>query len=71
MTSKKLFEIGGYIAAAVLIDELQGRFCLDCPTRLNPKAPPATVRMSAHWEIYSSLDRKVRGAGFELLQAFC
>jgi S1-C subfamily serine protease len=47
------------LKVAVLIDELQGRFCLDCPTRLNPKAPPATVRMSAHWEIYSSLDRKV------------
>ena len=43
----------------VLIDDIKGRFCVDCPSLFNPKGVPATVVMTAHWEIYSSLDRRV------------
>ncbi|WP_374469790.1 S1C family serine protease [Phenylobacterium sp.] len=44
---------------AVLVDDIQGRFCIDCPHPLNPTGVPATVLMTAHWEIYSNLERKV------------
>ena len=52
-------EGGGDIKVAVLIDDLRGRFCMDCPNALNKNGVPATVMMAAHWEIYSNLDRKV------------
>jgi S1-C subfamily serine protease len=32
---------------------------MDCPNLLYRKGPAATVVMTAHWEIYSSLERKV------------
>lgn len=44
---------------AVLIDDMQGRFCRDCPNLFNRDAAPGSVRMTAHWEIFSSLERKV------------
>lgn len=47
------------LKVGVLIDDIKGRFCLDCPNLFNRKAAPATVVMTAHWEVYSSLDRKV------------
>ncbi|MBS0332715.1 MAG: trypsin-like peptidase domain-containing protein [Proteobacteria bacterium] len=43
----------------VLIDDIQGRFCVDCPNLFNHDGIPATVMMHANWEIYSTLDRKV------------
>jgi len=43
----------------VLIDDMKGRFCADCPNLFNPKGVPATVVMTANWEVYSTLDRKV------------
>lgn len=47
------------LKVAVLVDDLKGRFCIDCPNLFNAKAVPATVLMTAHWEVYSALDRKV------------
>jgi S1-C subfamily serine protease len=47
------------LKVGVLIDDIKGRFCEDCPSLLNPKGIPATVVMTAHWEVYSALDRKV------------
>jgi len=47
------------LKVAVLVDDMKGRFCDVCPTLLAPKTPPATVLMTAHWEIYSAVDRKV------------
>jgi S1-C subfamily serine protease len=43
----------------VLIDDIKGRFCVDCPNLINRNGIPATVVMRARWEIYSSLERKV------------
>ncbi|MDB5443355.1 MAG: hypothetical protein JWP73_1731 [Phenylobacterium sp.] len=47
------------LKVGVLVDDMKGRFCLDCPNPFNPKGIPATVVMTAHWEIYSTLERKV------------
>jgi S1-C subfamily serine protease len=47
------------LKAGVLIDQLNGRFCVDCPNMFNRNGIPGTVVMTAHWEIYSSLDRRV------------
>jgi len=47
------------LKVGVLVDDIQGRYCLDCPNLFNRKGIPATVVMTAHWEIYSSLERKV------------
>jgi len=47
------------LKVGVLIDDMKGRFCADCPNIFNPKGIPATVVMTANWEVYSSLDRKV------------
>jgi serine protease Do len=44
---------------AVLVTDMQGRFCRDCPNLFNRKAAPASVKMTAQWEIYSTLERKV------------
>lgn len=43
----------------VLIDDLKGRFCVDCPNLLNRGGIPASIVMTANWELYSALDRKV------------
>jgi len=43
----------------VLVDDIQGRFCVDCPNLFNRNGVPATVIMNANWEIYSTLERKV------------
>ena len=47
------------LKVGVLIDDIKGRFCLDCPSLFHPKDVPANVVMAAHWQVYSSLDRKV------------
>ncbi|MGH6910439.1 MAG: S1C family serine protease, partial [Phenylobacterium sp.] len=47
------------LKVAVLIDEIKGRYCTDCPTLLSRKTPPATASITAHWEVYSSLERRV------------
>lgn len=52
-------ESASNLKVAVLIDDMQGRYCVDCPNLFNRKGIPATVAMTAHWEIYSSLERKV------------
>jgi S1-C subfamily serine protease len=43
----------------VLIDEMQGRYCVNCPNIYTGKTAPATVLMTARWEIYDSLERRV------------
>jgi S1-C subfamily serine protease len=52
-------ESGADLKVGVLIDDLKGRFCVDCPNLFNRNGIPASVVMTAHWEIYSSLDRRV------------
>jgi len=47
------------LKVGVLIDDLKGRFCVDCPNLFNRNGIPASVVMTAHWEVYSSLDRRV------------
>jgi S1-C subfamily serine protease len=47
------------LKVGVLIDDIQGRYCVDCPNLLNRKGIPATVLLTAHWEIYASLERRV------------
>ena len=63
MASESLFDNVDAGAAdlkmGVLIDDIQGRYCIDCPNILNRKGIPASVVMTAHWEVYSSLERKV------------
>jgi serine protease Do len=47
------------LKVAVLVDDLKGRFCRDCGGLWNRKGVPASVMMAAHWEVYSTLERKV------------
>jgi serine protease Do len=47
------------LKVGVIIDDIQGRFCVDCPNLFNRNGIPATVIMTANWEVYSALDRKV------------
>jgi S1-C subfamily serine protease len=47
------------LKVGVLVDDIKGRFCVDCPNLFNRNGVPASVIMTAHWEVYSSLDRKV------------
>lgn len=47
------------LKVGVLIDDMKGRFCVDCPNLFSPKGVAATVVMTAHWEIYSALERRV------------
>lgn len=47
------------LKVGVLVDDIKGRYCIDCPNLFNQKGIPATVTMNAHWEVYSSLDRRV------------
>jgi len=42
----------------VRIDDIKGRFCVDCPNLFNRNGIPASVVMTANWEVYSSLERK-------------
>ena len=47
------------LKVGVLVDDIEGRFCTNCPSLFNPNGTPATVVMTARWEIYSTLERKV------------
>ena len=47
------------LKVAVLVDDLKGRFCRDCGGTWLRKSVPASVMMTAHWEVYSTLERKV------------
>jgi S1-C subfamily serine protease len=61
-SSESLFEENkgsADLKIAVLIDEMEGRFCRDCPNLFNRDAAPASVRMTAHWEVFSALERRV------------
>ena len=56
-----LFGGGGSTAdlkVGVRIDDIKGRFCVDCPNLFNRSGIPATVVMTAEWEIYSALERR-------------
>lgn len=63
VAEQSLFEDAGAGSAdlkvGVRIDDIKGRYCIDCPNLLNRKGVPASVVMTAHWEVYSSLDRRV------------
>lgn len=50
---------GADLKVGVLIDDMKGRFCVDCPNLFNRSGVPASVVMSAKWEVYSTLERKV------------
>ncbi len=52
-------EGGASLKVGVLVDDIEGRFCVDCPNLFNRSGIPATVIMNANWEVYSSLERKV------------
>lgn len=39
---------------AVLVDDIQGRFCMDCPNLFRPNAPAGVAVMNARWEVYST-----------------
>lgn len=59
--AESLFGEGGSSAdlkVGVLIDDIEGRFCVDCPNLFNRRGIPATVVMTANWEVFSMLDRK-------------
>jgi serine protease Do len=47
------------LKVGVLITDIEGRFCVDCPNLFNRSGVPGTVIMTANWEIYSTLERKV------------
>jgi len=47
------------LKVGVLITDIEGRFCVDCPNLFNRNSVPGTVVMTANWEIYSTLERKV------------
>ncbi|THD82073.1 MAG: trypsin-like serine protease [Phenylobacterium sp.] len=47
------------LKVAVLVDDLKGRFCRDCGGAWLRKSVPASVMMTGHWEVYSTLERKV------------
>jgi serine protease Do len=47
------------LKVGVLVDDIEGRFCVDCPNLFNRNGIPATVIMNANWEVYSTLERKV------------
>lgn len=63
VAGESLFDSADAAAAdlkvGVLVDDIKGRYCVDCPNVFNRKGIPASVVMTAHWEIYSSLERKV------------
>lgn len=63
VAGESLFDSADAAAAdlkiGVLVDDIKGRYCLVCPSFLNPKGIPASVVMTAHWEVYSSLERRV------------
>jgi S1-C subfamily serine protease len=52
-------ESSAELKVGVLIDDLKGRFCADCPSLLNRSGIPASVVMTANWEVYSALERRV------------
>lgn len=43
----------------VLIDDLNGRFCLQCNPMVGTGEASGAVLMSAEWQVYSPLDRKI------------
>ncbi|HLZ75034.1 S1C family serine protease [Phenylobacterium sp.] len=47
------------LKVGVLITDIEGRFCIDCPNLFNRDGVPGTVVMTTNWEIYSTLERKV------------
>ncbi|RAK60022.1 hypothetical protein DJ021_09505 [Phenylobacterium hankyongense] len=51
---------GSYdLQVGVLIDDIKGRICVDCPNPFMPKAPGAVITMNARWEVYSAVQGRV------------
>ena len=49
------------LQVGVLVDDIKGRFCRDCPNLFQRDKVAAVVTMNARWEIYSSLRSQVVG----------
>lgn len=47
------------LQVGVLIDDIKGRFCRDCPNIFQRDKISAVVTMNARWEVYSSLRSEV------------
>ena len=60
--AESLFSDSGGAAdlkVGVRIDDMKGRFCADCGSLFNSKGIPGSVVMTAKWEVFSALERKV------------
>ena len=47
------------LQVGVLVDDIKGRFCLDCPNIFQRDKIAAVVTMNARWEVYSALRSEV------------
>jgi S1-C subfamily serine protease len=47
------------LQVGVLVDDIKGRFCRDCPNLFQRDKISAVVTMNARWEVYSSLRSEV------------
>lgn len=47
------------LQVGVIVDDIKGRFCSDCPHMFQKDKVAAVVTMSARWEIYSTLRSEV------------
>lgn len=47
------------LQVGVLVDDIKGRFCRNCPTIFQRDKVAAVVTMNAHWEVYSTLRSEV------------
>lgn len=47
------------LQVGVLVDDIKGRFCRDCPNIFQRDKVAAVVTMNAHWEVYSTLRSEV------------
>lgn len=47
------------LQVGVLVDDIKGRFCRDCPNLFQRDKVAAVVTMSARWEVYSTLRSEV------------
>lgn len=50
---------GADLQLGVLIDDLKGRFCLECHPLMRVGEANGAVLMNVEWQVYSSLDRKI------------
>ena len=47
------------LQVGVLIDDIKGRFCADCPNLFQRDKVSAVVTMNARWEVYSTMRGQV------------